>query len=157
VAFRVRDLMINVLPGDVKVHCTPGHTVATCLKIRTVCPGGSVLCHFPTPCRFDTCFVSPVNCQLGSPCTLTDTPCGLTQTPCTISDPTPWIKLEADPSVLAELKQQLQETLQVVDERETQLNEDLKPGSLEEVQQLEEHLTGALEELKQRRRDLEGK
>jgi hypothetical protein len=155
-AFRVRDLVINVLPeeggggaGDCGLTgCTLGFSH---------CRFGS--CDFVTICIFSGCR----ECSGAFTC-IGATKCG----GCTLNVTCgggPSLLFgeggagDVDPHALATLKAQLQQALRQVESAEQRLADQMSPQSIEEVEALEQKLQGALDELKARKeqlRDREG-
>jgi hypothetical protein len=146
-AFRVRDLVINVLPeGGREADCA----LTGCGLGFSHCRFGS--CDFATICIFSGCrecsgaftCIGATNC---GGCTLNVT-CG----------GSPSLLLggagDVDPQALATLKAQLREALRAVESAEQTLAERMSPQSIEEVEALEQKLQGALEELKARKEQL---
>jgi hypothetical protein len=147
VAFRVRDLVINVLP---EAGAAPGCAFTGCGLGFSRCRFGS--CDFVTICIFSGCrecsgaftCIGATNC---GGCTLNVT-CG--GGPSVILGRVD----EDDPEALATLKAQLREALRSVESAEKTLTERMSPQSVAEVEALEEKLQGALEELKARKEQL---
>jgi hypothetical protein len=147
-AFRVKDLVINVLPeaggaGDCALTaCTLGFSH---------CRFGS--CDFVTICTVSGCrecsgaftCIGATNC---GGCTLNVT-CGASVLFGAGGD--------VDPQVLVTLKAQLREALRAVESAEQLLAERMSPQSVDEVEALEQRLQGALEELKARKEQLRGR
>jgi hypothetical protein len=150
VAFRVRDLVINVLPeggGEAAAGCA----LSGCGLGFSHCRFGS--CDFVTICIFSGCrecsgqftCIGATNC---GGCTLNVT-CG--------GGPSLLFgggAGDVDPQALATLKAQLREALRAVESAEETLAERMSPQSIEEVEALEQKLQGALEELKARKEQL---
>jgi hypothetical protein len=148
VAFRVRDLVINVLPegGGEAADCA----LTGCGLGFSHCRFGS--CDFATICIFSGCrecsgaftCIGATNC---GGCTLNVT-CG--------GGPSLLFGSagDVDPQALATLKAQLREALRAVESAEQTLAERMSPQSIEEVEALEQKLHGALEELKARKEQL---
>jgi hypothetical protein len=146
-AFRVRDLVINVLPeaGEQnRFGCGLGFSH---------CGFGS--CDFVTICIYSGCrecsgaftCIGATNC---GGCTLNVT-CGPNS--CGVS-----LLLgrgdASNPEALAALKAQLREALRTVESAEQQLAERMSPQTVEEVDALEKKLQDALEELRARKEQL---
>ena len=161
-AFKVRDLMIDVAPAA---------------RVAGYCLGCTQLMSFPTPwCRpYSWYYPTIVQCPTA---TITLCPGGSIQ--CTITDwnTTPQITttiyqtqtieqipglqtpafnqpgMIASPQNLTELKAQLRQALAQVEAQERAAAESMRPQSLEEVDMLEQKLTEALEELRQHKDEL---
>ena len=147
-AFRVRDLVINVLPegGGEAADCA----LTGCGLGFSHCRFGS--CDFATICIYSGCR----ECSGAFTC-IGATKCG----GCTLNVTCgggPSLLFEGagdvDPQALATLKAQLQEALRAVESAEQTLAERMSPQSIEEVEALEQKLQGALEELKARKEQL---
>jgi hypothetical protein len=157
-AFRVRDLVINVLPDAEREADRKG-----CGLGFSHCGFGS--CDLFTICIFSGCrecsgaftCIGASNC---GGCTLNVTcgpnSCGsFTCGGCTDSASVLFGRGGAvDPQALATLKAQLREVLGAVENAEQVLSERMSPQSIKEVEALEEKLQGALEELKARKEQL---
>lgn len=118
-AFRVKDLMIQVLPS-----AAPGAEFSTS---PTPC-GRCTNCTGCTKCTINTCGFSPCRPPWASG-TLID-PAGV------------------DPRQLALLKQQLKQALDDVERQERALAEAMQPQTVEEVEQLEQKIKEALDHLR---------
>jgi hypothetical protein len=62
-----------------------------------------------------------------------------------------------DPTTLSTIKAQLQEAVKAVEEQEKLINEPTNISTLEEAQALENHLTAALEEVRLKKQELQNK
>ena len=160
-AFRVRDLVINVLP-----EAAGERDVLGCGLGFSHCRFGS--CDFVTICIFSGCrecsgaftCIGATNC---GGCTLNVTcgpnSCGaFTCGGCTESASVLFGRGGADdPQALAALKAQLREALRAVENAEQQLAERMSSQSVEEVEALEKKLQDGLEELRARKEQLRGR
>lgn len=145
-AFRVRDLVINVLPGEGSADFCKGASACTLsfshcglgsCEIFTIC-GGFSGCR---ECSGQFTCIGATNC---GGCTLNVTGGGL-----------PVESAEITPEGLAALKTQLQQALSQVEAAEQKLTEHMSPQSVDEVEALEEKLKGALSELADRKKQLQ--
>ena len=145
-AFRVRDLVINILPEGAGERDRLG-----CGLGFSHCRFGS--CDFVTICIYSGCrecsgaftCIGATNC---GGCTLNVT-CGASVL---------FGRGGADdPQALAALKAQLREALREVESAEQQLAERMSPQSVEEVEALEKKLRDGLEELRARKEQLRGR
>jgi hypothetical protein len=171
--FKVRDLMIDVLPeagiGGGNINC-----YLTCLDTPPCCPGTG----FRTPpCCAGTyyntgCWIRSYPCCPGTgfrtpPCCAmtyynTCGPCSPRPfTGCGPMSPCPRGSIippeqggVATPENLATLKAQLQQALAQVEGQERAMEESQKPQTAEEAEALEQKLVEALEELRQHRDEL---
>jgi hypothetical protein len=147
-AFRVRDLVINVLPEGAAGERDP--LACGCTFGFSGC-GGS--CDLFTICTYSGCrecsgAFTCIGATACRGCTLNVT-CGGSALPGRGGD--------VDPQALAALKAQLREALRVVESAEQQLAERMSPQSVEEVEALEKKLQDALEELRTRKEHLRGR
>jgi len=170
--FKVRELMINVLPEssqDQRIVCD-----------FSFCDNLSRYCAITVPncgsvsninCRVSICprvtLLEAVSCN-DACCTLVDCSTGCTPA-CTIEctnqqctgflscHPAVTTTQRADLQLeeLTILKQQLRQALRVIEMQKQVLTESLRPQTLEQVQEIEEKLSGALEEMRMRRAELE--
>lgn len=127
--FRVKDLMIHVLPSE-RVG-----------DVEELCRWLTDFCRWPTLCGgwFSCGFLSP--CGALTPCGAIS-PCGAVS---------PYVDPGAGvirPEELSVLKEQLRRTLAQIEEQEGALETKMGPRTLEEAEALEEKLKDALEELK---------
>jgi hypothetical protein len=151
--FKVRDLMINVLPEEGGFA-----EAAACCEMRTVgfsvpgpqCPqyscGNFITCPYPSDCQPYTLYCG-MRCPSLLPYTGGPPPCqpGITD----------WHRLvNAGPEELAALKQELRRALGRVEAHERVLDEVLQPQTEEDAALLEEKLTAALEDVRARRATL---
>lgn len=139
-AFRIKDLLINVVPEG-----------------RRICPGGSVV---PTPTRPHwTPTQSTFDCLPCPGCSgvTTHTIPTLTITFCPLLTGWP----VTDPVVTAEqlaiLKAELQKELALVEQQEKLVEESLRPKDLAEIEVLEAKLHEALKELERLKSELKKK
>jgi hypothetical protein len=149
-AFRVRDLVINVVPESGAGE--GGALVARCPAIFsncgafTPCGGGwSGACHGPT------CY----GCTGRTFTCIGATSCG----GCTLNvSVLPFaMGLTDSPEALGALKEQLKQTLQEVESAEAALAEQQQPQTVEEIEALEGKLQEALTELQSRKAQLQGR
>ena len=164
-AFKIKDLMINVLSSRLEVACDALHPVTcgqlTCGVITCgVCTAlkGTIVC---TPCTYctQTCRLCTNTCGAG--CTLQ---CSAGCTDCSgvgISAVSKGCRLEAAETApeasltaLAALKEQLQQQLAEVEAQQAAAEANLLPQSVEEVDMLAKKLQEALDELKGHRIEL---
>ena len=135
-AFRIRDLVINVLPEQGGGGQQPFD-----------CPGISNCYPFSTCGRTNACY--PISCRIVS---CIGTLCG----GCTL-DISRWPGLQQGDTVedLAALKAQLTQALSEVERAEEVLAESMRPQSIDEIETLEHKREDALSELKQRKEQLQ--
>ena len=170
--FRVRDLMINVLPegGQAGIGCLAATqclnvSLPDCVGQTVVCPAGTQVCGVSLCAGASRCvgvtlpWGAAGGCDAGA-CTLVPTDCGCTHNYCSVTGSCPksleWVPTpEAHLRELAQLKEQLSQQLADVEQREQALGEALQPTTLEEVKVLEAKLQAALEELRARKADLD--
>jgi hypothetical protein len=158
--FRVRDLMINVLPegelpqGDLQPFCKVV-TLPDCVYNTEIVDCAISLCRTISRCAQVT-LLAACDADGGSSCDACVTKGTVTTGGC---KPGTGGKIGADIGQylddLAILKAELTATLSRIETRERVVEESLRPQSLDDVQQLEEKLTGALEELRARRTEIE--
>jgi len=182
VAFRVRDLVINVVPeaqagGGAAATltccrtpslCAPCSVAVSqcgicsfqisycdpCTRLATLCYGGTHNCGFVSVCPGHTliCPDGTVICPQGS----LICPGGSRICPgtqvCTASFDPVG---PVGPEGLAELKAQLQQALKDVEAQEEALNEQMAPKSVEEIEALESRLNAALADLAERKKKLQ--
>ena len=146
-AFRVRDLVINVLPEGA---AQPDRIGCGCTFGFSGC-GGS--CDLFTICTYSGCrecsgAFTCIGATACRGCTLNVT-CG--------GSALPGAGTAVDPQALAALKAQLREALREVETAEQLLAERMSPQSVEEVEALEKKLQDALEDLKARKEQLRGR
>jgi hypothetical protein len=154
--FRVRDLMINVLPeGALSPFCRVVTLPDCANNTEMVIDCGISICRTISRCAQVT-LLAACDADGGSSCDACVTKGTVTTGGC---KPGTGGKIGADMGQylddLAVLKAELTATLSRVEARERVVKESLRPQSLDEVQQLEEKLTGALEELRERRTEIE--
>ena len=163
--FKVRDLMINVLPeegvgrwGCGITFCAPPTMVGCdgpsfCNPLSIACRGIS-FCPNITRCIGVTliggCDAGP--CSL-VPCTDGCSRCTVNATPC--HTPTVGLIGVEQPGDLVALKAQLRQALAQVEAQEQALEESMRPQTLEEATALEEKLEEALEEVRERKEELQ--
>jgi len=147
-AFRVKDLMISVLPGEgedlpgllSRFPCHCGHTLQVCTPPLSCV--GSAPC--PDPHSFsDTVqglFVSPYCCPMMTAVGPVGLPFG--------GDPA------AVAQQLAALKSQLREAIAQIEKQEKLVSESAQPQSVAEIEQLQGKLKEALDELERRKSEL---
>lgn len=151
--FKVRDLMIQVLPDEADLG--GGTPAAGC--------GACTLCSQCSNCSVATCFET---CGLTcGACTIVTMPgCGVTGCGCSCScyasiGISVVLPLAAGPGrsldILWRLKDQLRAALGQINEQENQLVEGMRPRTLEDVDLLEKKLGEAQEDLRKRRQQLE--
>jgi hypothetical protein len=134
-AFRIRDLVINVIPEQGSpFFCTFSHCGLGSCEIVTICGGFS-------GCRECSGQFTCIGATRCGGCTLNVTGGGIPA----VGD---------TPVALAALKAQLRQALSEVESAEQQLAERMRPQSVEEVEALEEKLQAALSELKTRKEQL---
>jgi hypothetical protein len=172
-AFRVSDLVINVVP---QTTCQ-GETVPIDCGGFTSCQGLSDFCDF-TSCQgvSDMCGIVTMHCRIdtvgggggGGPCkgctlNVTPAPCRCMSGPATGLCPncsnvrTIGGGGGVSAHSLAALKAELQRELAAVEAQEEALAARMQPQTVEEVDALEQKLTEALDELKARKKELGGK
>lgn len=147
-AFRVRDLVINVLPETGAADAPGGPVGCGCTFGFSHCGLGS--CDFATICIYSGCR----ECSGAFTC-IGATKCG----GCTLNVTCPGSLQfaaggEVDLQRLGALKAQLREALRATETAEKVLAEQMSPQSVEEIETLEKKLQGALEELKARKAQL---
>ena len=166
-AFKVRDLMIDVSPQlPQEMHAQQ----LFCATYTYGCPNLTHFCRYPSDFCPNYTFVG---CQVRSyfPCgrTYLDPTIIYTPTP-VLDDPIPFVQtpdaqapimnqpgMVVNPQNLAELKSQLRQSLAQVEAQEKVMKENMKPQTVEEVDMLEQKLTEALEELRQHKEELRRK
>jgi len=154
--FKVRDLMINLVPeGGVAQFCKVV-TLPDCAYDSQVGMDCVIsICRTVSRCVQVT-LLGACDADGGASCDACYTKSTVTTGTC---KPGTGGKVGPDAQQyledLAILKAELQATLSRVEERERVVEESLRPQSLDEVQQLEERLTGALEDLRARRTEIE--
>jgi hypothetical protein len=151
-AFRVRDLMIDVAPGTENAFaclpytgltdcrfCTHYQPSIVCYQHSLICPNRSVI---DVVDIFHTCGTTiPF-----------DT--GRLGTDVLYGDINPVGPQVANPQNLAVLKAQLRQSLAQVEAQEQAMAESMKPQTVEEADMLEQKLTEALDELRQHKEEL---
>jgi hypothetical protein len=155
-AFKVRDLMIDVAPGvGGGIFCRPCTPLVTdyCLctnQVTQITPCGN--CSYLSPYIFE---ITPWITRITPTCGVTRDP---TITPTVQFTPqTPVVNqpgMVANPQNLAELKAQLRQSLAQVEAQEQAMAESMKPQTVEEADMLEQKLTEALDELRQHKEAL---
>jgi hypothetical protein len=150
--FRVRDLMIDVVPTEIDIHCPTPRSLVLCGTAFTR------FCRYLIswdPCRY---FLTRDPCRY----VLSGDPCGaaISVPPVSLECPydfletirlTPVInpgEIVATPQELGLLKTQLRQALANVEEHERLSEQRMRPQTMEEVDMLEQRLTAALEEIK---------
>jgi hypothetical protein len=154
--FRVRDLMINVLPEGGPQPICKVVTLLDCANNTQVVDDCAIsLCRTISRCVQVT-LLAACDADGGSSCDACVTKATVTTEGC---KPGTGGKVYADTGEYLEdlsvLKAELMATLTRVEERERLVEESLRPQSLDEVQHLEEKLAGALEDLRARRIEIE--
>jgi hypothetical protein len=182
-AFRVKDLMINIAPGEggapggvlsrfpCNCGCTYGYTVG-CPNTgggggnphQFMIPGGGILSRFP--CNCGCTYGYTVGCGEtlggggGNPHQLMMDWCPpltilCTWTTCLI------VPIGGDPALAAEqlaaLKSQLQQALTDIENQEKIVNDSLQPQTVAQVEELQTKLRSALADLDRRKSELEKK
>ncbi len=148
-AFKIRDLMIDIVPQR-GFDCG-------CPTNRGTYPD---VCYFPSAC---ICTIFwPRTGPPPPPRTYTPPGCGITQDPRTpiLTGQTPAIApqgMAANPESLAELKAQLRQTLARVEAQERVMEDSMKPQTVAETEALEQKLQEALEALRKHREELQGR
>jgi hypothetical protein len=166
-AFKVRDLMIDVAPGvGGGIFCRPCTPLVTdyCLCTNQVTIDVCKVCtnrEISIWCR-DCSVISPY-IQI-TPWTVITPTCGFSPDPITVqttivqtTPQTPVVNqpgMVASPQNLAELKAQLRQSLAQVEAQEQAMAESMKPQTVEEADMLEQKLTEALDELRQHKEEL---
>jgi hypothetical protein len=178
--FRVRDLMINLLPEGGQLQFCRQVTLLDCVfNTERVVGCAFTICPSVTRCVQVTLLAAP-DCDAGTSCDACATKGTVTTGGC--KPGTGGLVADCDACVtkgtvttggcgpgtgafvadtgqylqdLAILKAELKATLSQVEVQERAFGESLRPQTLDEVQQLEEKLTGALEELRARRTEIE--
>jgi len=139
-AFRVRDLVINVLPEQGGAGLEPFD-----------CPGISDCYPFSSCGRTNACYPAscyPFSCRIIS---CIGSRCG----GCTLNvSGLPVLEQGVTAEDLAALKVQLTQALSEVERAEQVLAESMRPQSIDEIEVLENKLEAALTELKQRKEQL---
>jgi hypothetical protein len=128
-AFKIKDLMINVVPSDPHGRGTP--TDCTAITNPTLGPGQVVLFGF-IPCSFAQCGATVIPTDL-------------------------FQSHGSSVAALSTLKEQLKQQLAEVEKRQAAAEESLLPNTVEEVDMLTKKLNDALDELKGRRAELSRK
>jgi hypothetical protein len=139
-AFRVRDLVINVLPEQGGEGLQPFD-----------CPGISDCYPFSSCGRTNACYAvsCAVSCRIVS---CIGSRCG----GCTLDiSQLPGFQQEVRAEDLAALKAQLTQALSEVERAEQVLADSMRPQSIDEIEALEDKLEDALSELKQRKEQLQ--
>ena len=158
-AFKVKDLMINVVPAADRPctggtlpcvagshPCALGQVVCTHVSVcRCTLLGTACACSLMSMCTQGCTFFSCPGCSVNSVCTPCGTAPSLINPTCSIG-PDPETTLNA----LAALKAQLQQQLAVIGEQE----QGLQPQTVAEVDELQSRLQAAMDELKTRRAEL---
>jgi hypothetical protein len=170
--FRVRDLMINVMPegGQGGIGCLAATrcinvSLPDCVAQTVACPAGTAVCGVSlcaggvSRCVGVTLPWGAGNCDAGV-CTMVPCSGDCTHNYCSVTGSCPnsvkqVLTPEAHLQELAQLKDQLSRALADVEQRERALGEALQPTTLEEVNALEAKLEAALEELRARKADLD--
>lgn len=155
--FKVRDLMINLLPEGGQLPFCRGVTLPDCAFTTEHFVGCAVtICPSITRCFQVTYLAAPCDADGGSSCNACMTIDGVRTGGCA---PGTGGKLVQDTGrhlqELGILKEQLKQSLVQVEAQERAFAESLQPQTLDELQQLEDKLTGALEELRARRGEIE--
>jgi hypothetical protein len=171
-AFKVRDLMINVIPQDVAdlcgssvpLHCGPTYIcqpTCHCISNPITCPCAS---HPVTLCAFGSCPAATrtvTGLQGFFPCGCASHPltmCTLGSCPNTTRTIPTRTGFDLSPedslNALSALKEQLKQQLAEVEKQQAAAAESTLPQTVEEVDMLTKKLNDALEELKVRRSEL---
>jgi len=178
VAFKVKDLMINVLPAAGEalpciqgtLPCAQGPIFCTHVTVCGLCTNHTCGCTRCTVilscgCTALTCGCSRCTAFLSCGCTVISrfgcsvlsacTPCGSAISQITppgpgIPGPGPESSFETLTALKAQLKQQLAE----VESQQKAVEESLRPQTVAEVDELQSKLEAAIEELKARRAEL---
>jgi hypothetical protein len=172
--FRVRDLMINVMPegGQAGLGCIAATqcvnvSLPDCVGQTLACPAGTQACGISLCAGISRCVGVTLPwggggvgaCDAGA-CSLVPCSGDCTHNYCSVTGScekslqralTP----EAHLQELAQLKEQLSRQLADVEERERALGEALQPTTLDEVNVLEAKLEAALEEVRARKSELD--
>ncbi len=175
-AYRVKDLMINIIGSEAKGPHGGTTPTVFCPNTTNFCPGISpTLTHTWTttpfcPTATQGClgisgttslwmFCPQASCITGSPTAPTGPNCPQTGPDCTTGPACrtglyPWSDPAAAAEQLAMLKAQLKEALEEVERQEKIANEQAQPQTVAEVDELEAKLTEALAELRKRKSEL---
>jgi hypothetical protein len=160
--FKVRDLMINVLPeaGPGEIRFCRGVTLPdcalnSCVDFSYVGCAVTICAHITRCLQVTVLEACPADGGV-SDCNVCVTKGGAkTEYVCPGGANTGSKLIGAQLEDLAILKEQLKRSLANVEAQELALAERLRPQTLEEVQQLEVKLTAGLEELRMRKAELE--
>ena len=175
-AFKVKDLMINVLPAAgealpcvqgtvvcVQILCTHVSVCGACTN-RSVCTYCTVVmscgCSIVS-CRFVSCGCTHCTVILSCGCSIGSCGCSAVS-PCTplaslITAPGPGVpgpSPESSFETLTALKAQLKQQLAEIESQQKAVEESLRPQTVAEVDELQSKLEAAIEELKARRTEL---
>ena len=152
--FRVRDLMINVLPEGGPIPCRVVTLLDCANDTQPVLDCAISLCRPISRCLQVTILAG--GCDAGTSCDACQTVGTVTTGGC---KPGTGGKFVADVAQytrdLAVLKAELKATLSQVEAQERAFGDTLRPQTLDEVEELEQQLKGALEELRERRTEIE--
>ena len=172
-AFKVKDLLINVLPSDEDLPggilsrfpcncgCTYGYTVGCGPTWRgMICPDeGSVTGHPTRVLVMAACPPGSILCV--DPKTQTNPPTGLLLSPLCCPMTTAAGPAGGDPAAaaqqLAALKSQLRDAIAEIEKREKVVNELAQPQTAAEIEDLQSKLKEALDELERRKLELKKK
>lgn len=152
-AFKVKDLMIDVTSATGAVQCHP--TVICFLGCTHAATGCHWACSYLaySACHFGCSFYYPSFCQNGSITVTFTCPGSLVTDTGPIFQTIPQLGGQA----LDNLKEQLKQALDLAEKQQAAETEALKPQSVADVEMLEKKLTDALEELRSRKADLQKK
>ena len=161
-AFKLKDLMINLIPqgvGKGRPGCAPASGVgqfcgtpsAGAGFCGTPSAGAAGFCGTPSAGAAGFCGTPSAGAAFCGTPSAGAAFCGTPSAGVAAGDP------RAALEGLVLLKQQLLHALAQVEEQEKALEDACRPQSLEEAEELERHLRGALEELEEHKRNLRGK
>lgn len=155
-AFKVKDLMIDVTPagGAQLCHPTAIPCVFGCTVIDTGCRFACSYLAF-SACLYGCSFNYPsiIVCQAGTITATFTCPGSL------VTDTGPILQTIQQMSgpALGNLKEQLKQALEAAEKQQAAEAETLKPQTVADVEMLESKLTAALEELRARKAELQRK
>jgi hypothetical protein len=143
--FKVKDLMIDVSSATAQIQC-PNHTLIACHFYCT---------YVISFCHYGCSFYFPSYCAFGS-VTVTQT---ITTCPGSIPDTTPIIQTipQVGGPVLANLKDQLKQALDLAERQEAAQAESQQLHTLADAEMLEKKLNEAIEDVRARKAELQKK
>jgi hypothetical protein len=154
--FKIKNIMIPIgkdrlaaeLVCKFKTPICPAVTIPNCgINNTKWCRFPTIHCNYPTAgCAFQTqCpAITEIPCRI-----ITDGGCGMIS---------PYVELNGidiyNPEILAELKVQLKDELEMLEAREKLVADAMEPKTMEEVEALEHELTAATKELDDAKKEL---